>query len=268
MHSINTVQLTKNYISCTGERPIVPTGNHLYARMLAHSVTYVKRAEYARRSEMLEKYATALREEQENDDNDGVATKKVVAVVPEGGADGAALLGMLRLIEWLANSSGAVEKGQRCTLVVDSGTGTSAIGLSLGVALLDLPWQVVGVMLAAPLEYYQQQTIELMSTFCAQENISEAEPLVAAVAQRLNWVERNLPRKFGNVLQGEVQQCKDIATAHGVVLDPIWTLAAWETAVIESERNALSGTPGVVIMLHTGGTLGLCGLAQRYPEEF
>ena len=35
-----------------GERPAVPTGLHLYARMLGH-VTYVSRSEYANRETML-----------------------------------------------------------------------------------------------------------------------------------------------------------------------------------------------------------------------
>lgn len=238
-----------------GEKPAIPTGNHLYANMLAHSVVYVKRAEYAHRSKMLNDYANALTEQE------GAGK---VAVIPEGGAEASALLGMLRLVDWLATSN-VIPEGKECTIIVDSGTGTSAAGLALGAALLELPWNVVGIMLAGPLEYYIQQTIELVRAFCAKEGITDAAAVAGSVAERLKWVPRAVPRKFGNILPGEVLQCSKIAAEYGVVVDPVWTLAAWEAAVEESARP---GEEREVIMLHTGGGLGLCGLAQRYPEEF
>ena len=239
-----------------GEKPAIPTGHHLYARMFAHSVVYVKRAEYADRSKMLNDYAIALKESQ------GAGR---VAIIPEGGAEAAALLGMLRLVDWLATSADSIPEGKEITLVVDSGTGTSAAGLALGAALLDLPWKVIGVMLAGPIEYYIQQTIELVRAFCAKEGIPDAAAVAGSVAERLQWVPRTVPRKFGNVLPGEVLQCSGIAAQYGVVLDPIWTLAAWEAAL---EESAVEDDNREVIMLHTGGGLGLCGVAQRYPEEF
>ena len=58
-----------------------------------------------------------------------------------------------------------------------------------------------------------------------------------------------------------------VAQEHGILLDPIWTLAAWEVA------QQLSGQPAdegqVSVMLHTGGSaLALQGLSQRFPEIF
>lgn len=98
---------------------------------------------------------------------------------------------------------------------------------------------------------------------------------------RLNWVQRAAPRKFGKVLPGEIATCQEIASAHGIVLDPVWTLAAWESAVaaasppsslheggLEVEGAVPDRQGGDVIMIHTGGTMGLFGLAQRYPQEF
>ena len=61
------------------------------------------------------------------------------------------MLGMVRLVQWLASSL-PDPLGTRYTLVIDSGTGTSAVGAALGVKLLGLPWRVVGVMLAGSLE--------------------------------------------------------------------------------------------------------------------
>ena len=98
------------------------------------------------------------------------------------------------------------------------------------------------------------------------------------LAQRLRWVQRPAPRKFGKVLPGEVAACRTVAQRHGILLDPIWSLAAWEVSCqLAAAAAAADGGSGAataeqggeqVVMLHTGGMLGLCGLAQRFPDQF
>ena len=41
-------------------------------------------------------------------------------------------------------------------------------GLAIGIALLDLPWKVQGVMLAGSAEYYVQQQSELAEAFSSE----------------------------------------------------------------------------------------------------
>lgn len=72
--------------------------------------------------------------------------------------------------------------------------------------------------------------------------------------------------RFGRILPGEVEKCQQVARATGVLLDPIYTLAGWEAAH-ELCKSTLKDV-GQVALLHTGGTLGLFGLAQRYPLQF
>ncbi len=49
-----------------------------------------------------------------------------MAVVPEGASDAASLPGLVRLVRYLATET---ELGSgECTIVVDSGTGTTAFG--------------------------------------------------------------------------------------------------------------------------------------------
>ena len=57
-----------------------------------------------------------------------------------------------------------------------------------------------------------------------------------------------------------------MARAHGVLLDPVYSLAAWEAAEALAAGGAAGGAD--VAMLHSGGGLGLHSLAQRFPEEF
>lgn len=62
-----------------------------------------------------------------------------------------------------------------------------------------------------------------------------------------------------------------IAKQHGVLLDPIYTLAAWEVShqlAHGVEEVDVPGLATTVVMLHTGGSAGLYGLAQRYPDSF
>lgn len=72
------------------------------------------------------------------------------------------------------------------------------------------------------------------------------------------------PCRFGKILEGEVQECQKIAQQTGILVDPIYTLSAWDlaTQLSKKEDNAK------VVMLHTGGTLGMFGVAQRYKSHF
>lgn len=63
-----------------------------------------------------------------------------------------------------------------------------------------------------------------------------------------------------------MQACQQIAQQTGILVDPVYTLAAWETATLLSNEEAKGGSE--VVMLHTGGTLGMFGLAQRYKKYY
>lgn len=65
------------------------------------------------------------------------------------------------------------------------------------------------------------------------------------------------------------------AKRHGILLDPIYSLAAWEVAseaaeLLQTKFSATDheGYGCKVVMLHTGGACGLHGLAQRCPDSF
>ncbi len=126
-------------------------------------------------------------------------------------------------------------RGRRCT------------GIALGAALLGLPWRVTGVKLAGDCTYYDGQAAALTAAFGAAHGFT-----VDAADLPLAWVDRRHPRRFGRVLEGEVAACRDVARAHGVLLDPIYSLAAWEAA---ADLAADGGE--CVAMLHAGGGLAL-----------
>uniref|UniRef100_A0ACD5VIJ3 Uncharacterized protein n=1 Tax=Avena sativa TaxID=4498 RepID=A0ACD5VIJ3_AVESA len=266
----------RSHLLLRGEQLDVPTGYNLISLMFGN-VTYAARSVYAHRDEMLYEHARKVagasgtvlwaddivRDDLAMDEeilceNDS----RRVVIVKEGAGTVQALLGVIRLVEHLSNLP-SFQKDEEVHIVVDAGTGTTAVGLALGAVCLGLRWRVTAVMLADTLERYQEQEKSLISDFkglCHEgcRDMIGADSLV-------HWVDRSSPRKFGKVLSGEIASCRHIAQQTGILLDPVYTLAAWEQAV-DLCRGDDRGAK--VVMIHTGGTLGLFGLAQRYPQHF
>jgi D-cysteine desulfhydrase len=129
-----------------------------------------------------------------------------------------------------------------------------------------LHWRVTAVMLADTLERYKEREKSLISDFkkLCHNNYHEMVGENDIGDSLVEWVERFSPRRFGKVLNGEIALCRQIAQQTGILLDPMYTLAGWEQAV----DLCVGDSRTKVVMIHTGGTLGFCGLAQRYSSHF
>ncbi|XP_065873115.1 D-cysteine desulfhydrase 2, mitochondrial isoform X3 [Euphorbia lathyris] len=275
----------KSHLLLRGEQPEVLTGYNLISTLYGN-VTYVPRHIYAHRESMLKSHAntvagnaghilwcddilatngssSALNMKQ----MDGLENyQKKVLIVNEGAGDTVALLGVIRLIQYLSQDH-LLGKERRVKLVADAGTGTTAIGLGLGALCLGLPWEVTGIILADPVNSYIEREKRLISNFRTQFGFHLTNHCLNEVdGGVVHWVERNRRRKFGKVMEGEIERCQDIAQETGILVDPVYTLAAWEIATELSKDKEEDGAE--VVMLHTGGTLGMFGLAQRYKTYF
>ncbi|XP_021746596.1 D-cysteine desulfhydrase 2, mitochondrial-like isoform X1 [Chenopodium quinoa] len=276
----------RSHLLLRGEEPEILTGFNLISSIYGN-VIYVPRSLYARREEMLLRHANVIagpsgsvvwltdildnfielasgkyctQTKANRNTEDGM--RKVV-IVKEGAGDAVALLGIIRLLRYLSQSHILGEK-RPYNFMIDAGTGTTAIGFALGALILGLPWKVTAVMLADSYDGYKNQENRLISDFkryapADLRNYELKDDLV-------QWVNRDTPRKFGNVLEGEIKACQQVANQTGVPIDPIYTLAAWELAVQLSQKQP--DKEEKVVMLHTGGTLGMFGLAQRYKSYF
>uniref|UniRef100_A0A0E0JMT4 D-cysteine desulfhydrase n=1 Tax=Oryza punctata TaxID=4537 RepID=A0A0E0JMT4_ORYPU len=258
------------HILLRGEQPNVPTGYNLISLMFGN-VTYASRSVYAHRDEMLYDHARKVggtagtvlwaddigREDIVLDED--IGSRRVV-IIKEGAGDVQALLGLIRLVEYLYNLS-SFHKHENVHVVVDAGTGTTAVGLALGAVCLGLHWRVTAVMLADTLKRYKEREKSLISDFkkLCHNNCHEMVGENYIGDSLVEWVERFSPRRFGKVLNGEIALCRQIAQQTGILLDPMYTLAGWEQAV----DLCVGDSRTKVVMIHTGGTLGLCGLAQR-----
>ncbi|KAH6826679.1 Pyridoxal-5'-phosphate-dependent enzyme family protein [Perilla frutescens var. hirtella] len=275
----------KAHLLLRGEEPETLTGYNLVSRLYG-DVVYVPRSIYAKREEMLANHAESIVggdgsiiwlndvmktsfEHHENfpkgDPFNFPEKPKKLAIINEGAGDAVALLGVMRLIKYLSQNH-LFGKKQAMKIVVDAGTGTTAVGLALGALALGLPWEVTAVMLADKIDGYKRKERSLISEFltnytsCAGE-LAPCEENAGIV----QWVERRIPRRFGNILKGEVEECRRIAQQTGILVDPIYTLAGWDLATQLSQND---GEDAKIAMLHTGGTLGMFGLAQRYKSYF
>ncbi|MBA0656428.1 hypothetical protein Goklo_008786 [Gossypium klotzschianum] len=280
----------KSHLLLRGEQPQILTGYNLISTIYGN-VTYVPRSFYAHREEMLQTHASMVaghtgsvvycsdiidsslasqtfecskfvqRDAPRGTENHS----RKVAIVNEGAKDAVALLGMFRLVDYLSQDH-LLGKKRAFNFVVDSGTGTTAVGLGLAAMYIGLPWKITAVMLADTMDTYRQQERRLIAEFKRQFRfLLDSHKLNGANDGIVHWVDRCHPRKFGNVLEGEIEACQQVAKQTGIPLDPVYTLAAWEmatriTCAHEDDSN--------VVILHTGGTLGMFGLAQRYKSYF
>ncbi|KAL4573998.1 hypothetical protein LXL04_020820 [Taraxacum kok-saghyz] len=266
----------KAHLLLRGEQPQILTGYTLIS-MLYGNVTYIPRSVYSNREEMLLSHADSIsgtvvrlddllttsftihKSTKSNFHNTRPSNLKKIVIVNEGAGDAIALPGLIRLVKYLSEDN-KFGKNQPLKIVVDAGTGTTAVGLGIGALCLGLPWEITAVMLADTIEGYRKQEQHLISELCRCSGL----PLMHT--RLVHWVQRPRPRKFGNVLKGEVEACQQIARETGVLVDPVYTLAGWEVASQLSQEEGKGGAK--VVMIHTGGTLGMFGLAQRYKSYF
>ncbi|GLC43325.1 hypothetical protein PLESTM_001458900 [Pleodorina starrii] len=340
----------RSHLLVRGEPPQVPTGYHLVTRMYGTEVSYISRAEYADRQAMLRSRAAAVRCREPS---------AQVSVVSEGGGDPPALLGLLRLVHWMAyvtHSSGcgycdyyldpaadpggcrsaadgtfraghreeeeegeegegegehearrvgggggaaataaaasagsiaggpasrvsAVQRLPYATttpykVVVDAGTGTTAVGLALGIALLGLPWSVHAVTLAGDMSYYESQQEQLLRSFLERYGDelfggSDGGQHAAAadlVLPRRQEVEPTpVPEPAATMAVAAAAAASEVAASEG----PAAAATAGDGMTAEVGRRALAGAPDTAAAAAAAAAvLPLHWLPRAVPRRF
>ena len=236
----------KAHVLLRGEPPETLTGNTLITTMFAASVTWVSRDDYADREALLARHRDRLTRQQ------GVGA---LELIPEGASTPTALDGYIGLVSELAARLPTPKSPWK--LVIDAGTGSSALAVALGVASTQLPWEVIGVCLLPNRRgTYETDTAQLAEQWRSMNNRGTRHE------EHLTWIERARPRRFGKAYEQDIQDCREIAARTGILLDPLYTLAAWRAC------QELAHHEPRVLMLHTGGALNLFGAAQRWPKWF
>ncbi|KAI3860365.1 hypothetical protein MKX03_007121 [Papaver bracteatum] len=238
-----------SHLLLRGEQPDIPTGYNLITTMYGNAI-YVPRSLYAKREGMLSGNADFVAGRTGSEMNFVPVYSK--CVISGSNAENR----FIRLVEYLSQDH-IFEKEQFLKIVVDCGNGTKSVGLGLRAICFGLPWEITGVMLADTIKRYKKQEKCLISDFkrfcCSQEMDQSSN---ADTDNIVHWVDQTNPRKFGNVLKGEIETCHRIAQQKQAI------------HLCRREASSSSKRDAKVVMLHTGGTLGMFRLAQRYNYSF
>ena len=139
-------------------------------------------------------------------------------------------------------------------------TGASHGGLALAAKALGLPWQVIGVLVAEPSQYFADvvgwantaaQRIELPVMLEAQEVIQTSDYIGP-----------------GYAVPGPecVEAMRMMAELEGVILEPIYTGKAL-AAVIDHIRKGILTPRDTVLFMHTGGLPELFNYAEELRRQ-
>lgn len=232
------------HVLLRGEAPAQPTGNLAVTMMYAASVIYVARDHYADRARMFKEAQITLEATLPPHAN--------LEVIPEGGRDPLATRGYIRLIKELATK--LPDPDAPWELIMDAGTGVSTAGIVAGIMAHKRPWRVRSVMLMKGAQHtYQDECEAMLTALYPEPDLPESLPLT--------WEDRVPARRFGAFKPGDLVRCQQIARATGVMFDPIYTLASYESACAQpSHQDAHT------LLIHTGGALNVFGALSRYPR--
>ncbi|KAJ1422694.1 Tryptophan synthase beta subunit-like PLP-dependent enzyme, partial [Sesbania bispinosa] len=148
-----------SHLLLRGEQPEILTGYNLMSTIYGN-VTYVPRTIYANREDMLKSYAKSVAGnngsvlwfsdiiqassttelstpnfvQMDTSRGEGNHLQKIL-IVNEGAGDSVALLGIIRLVQYLSQNH-LLGKQRAMKFVVDAGTGTTAVGIGLAALCL------------------------------------------------------------------------------------------------------------------------------------
>jgi len=175
-----------------------------------------------------------------------------VFILPEGGAIAESLPGAITLASDIAHNE--TELGLTFDhIFIDSGSGTSAIGLVLGLEKLQKTPTVHITLIAGTKLDFLGQYKRLSGEFITSD--SEIN-----IPTNMDFYTPSLAASFGSVPQSVLQATIRIAQTEGIMMDPVYSVKHYQTAMETIERQALRGN---ILFIYNGGSLGLAGFQDK-----
>jgi D-cysteine desulfhydrase len=125
------------------------------------------------------------------------------------------------------------------------GTGMTQAGLMLGAALLERPWEIIGISIARPAERCRAVIRERLEAYRKEKDLPEPDLPEASVRDEY------LLGGYGAWDEGVAETIRDMYGRFGIPLDPTYSGKAFRGMRSELEKDPLPG--GNVLFLHTGG---------------
>ena len=169
--------------------------------------------------------------------------------IPTGGSDGIGAWGYIAACEELGADFAANDIRQ-AHVITASGSGGTQAGLTLGVALHQLPATVWGVNVCDDEAYF----IEKITADALDWR--ERYPGVPEVEVRPRVIDGYVGQGYGIADAGVFRLISELAALEGLVLDPVYTGKAFSGMLAELAAGRFEGCRDIVFV-HTGGIFGV-----------
>lgn len=219
-------------------KPPPLTANLLLDRMVGAELRFISRPDYARRREVMNAAADALR-----------AAGRRPYIIPEGGSNA---LGSRGYVDCIGELAAQIEAPQRpLTLVYAAGSGGTGAGLVTGVRTRRLPWRVVGVNVCDDRSYFVDAIGSIVDALRTQPGLA-----FDFDRESLEILDGFVGRGYAQSRPEELSRMIALAREEGLVLDPVYTGKAWY-GLEETLLRAPGSLGERIVFLHTGGIYGL-----------
>ncbi|MCB1688212.1 MAG: D-cysteine desulfhydrase family protein [Halioglobus sp.] len=170
-------------------------------------------------------------------------------VVPTGGSDGIGAWGYIAACEELLSdfSTAGIEQAH---IVTATGSGGTQTGLTLGVALHQLPATVWGVNVCDNAQYFLDKVASDTADW------QRLYPDAPAVAVEPRVLDGYVGQGYAIASQEVYELIGDLSRLEGLVLDPVYTGKAFAGMLAEIASGRFEGCRDIVFV-HTGGIFGV-----------
>ncbi|MEM9158352.1 MAG: pyridoxal-phosphate dependent enzyme [Verrucomicrobiota bacterium] len=221
-------------------------GNALFIKMLCDDsqLIEIERADWPHVVSIAQQRVDSLR-----------AAGKKAFLIPEGALTPQSLPGSLTLpLDILENER---EHFIEFTdLFIDSGSGASAIGLILGLALVDPQFDNRRIhisLIAGSPEEFSQNLRQLGSTLPFEIDQSK-------LSKNLHFLAPPSAKSFGSVNATILETCRSIARTEGILMDPVYSVKHY---MAMKQRLPTLSSGAKSLFIYNGGALGLCGFQEE-----
>lgn len=222
-----------------GDEPAEHEGNFLLDHLAGAAVNCYPSGYFVREID------TLFRQWQEH----YAAKGRKAMVVPTGGSDGTGAWGYIAACEELARDFSDAEIEQ-AHIVTATGSGGTQTGLTLGVALHELPATVWGVNVCDNAQYF----IDKVASDAA--DWKRLYPDTPAVALEPRVLDGYVGQGYAIASQEVFDLIAQLSRLEGLVLDPVYTGKAFAGMLAEIAGGRFEGCRDIVFV-HTGGIFGV-----------
>ena len=223
--------------------PPPTTANLLLDRLAGATIEWISPEQYVERDDLMARAAERLPGRQ--------------VVLPEGGSNALGAWGYVRCMCELAFQLGAK---RRATIVYPVGSGGTAAGLIAGVRLLDLPYRLIGVCVAADATHFRARISAIL------EQMSDGAAVELARGAEIELWDSYVGRGYALSRREEREAIVELVRLEGLVTDPVYTGKAYYGMLTELRRG--SDLPQPIVFLHTGGIFGMFADPASFEEFF